>query len=239
MGAANGYMKNADPGSRTAASLKMWYGSLPLTIRTLFRVISGGADWYDASAALWNVHVMYGFLFTAYIFFMVFGVLNVLVGVFVDSAMATASMDKDILEKEAENERLELLEQATEVLSSVDKDGSGTVTWEEFEANLGDPRVLEFLEAMQIEPSEAQDVFSMVDNDDSGFVNITEFMDGCMKLKSGANLSTMVTLLYEMKTMNQKEGTLLNEVHEAEAKHMRTLTEVHELVSMLHARLCR
>ena len=32
----------------------------------------------------------------------VFGVLNVLVGVFVDSAMATASMDKSILEQEAE-----------------------------------------------------------------------------------------------------------------------------------------
>jgi len=243
MGAATGYMKTAPPEEfankkSAAASLKVFWGSLPLTLRTLFRVISGGADWFDASWALWNVGGFYGFLMMVYIFLMVFGVLNVLVGVFVDSAMATATMDKEILEKEAAVERAVLLDQATEVLTSVDKDGSGTVTWEEFEANLGDERVMEFLEAMAIDANEAQDVFAMVDSDDSGFVNISEFMDGCMKLKAGANLSTIVTLIYEMKTMNQKEGSMLSELHEAEARHRRIITEIHEMLENVHGRFC-
>lgn len=154
MGAAAGYMKDAPIGDKTASSLASWYGSLPITLRTLFRVISGGADWFDASKPLWKVNVLYGLLFAAYIHLMVFGVLNVLVGVFVDSAMATASMDAEILAREAEVSKRALLTQATQVLRDMDKDSSGTVTWEEFEANLEAEAVLEFLEAMQINPKE-------------------------------------------------------------------------------------
>jgi hypothetical protein len=165
-----------------------WYGAVPITLRTLLRVISGGADWFDASKELWKVNVGYGFLFIVYIHFMVFGVLNVLVGVFVDSAMATASMDSEILAREAEMERKALENSAITVLSSVDKDGSGTVTWEEFEANLTNPSLVEFLDAMQINPKETIDLFDMVDSDGSGFVNIAEFMECCMKLKGGDSL---------------------------------------------------
>merc|ERR1719424_2267848 len=146
MGAAAGFLKEDYSekweGYKTARLLNVYYGSLPLTLRTLFRVISGGADWYDASYPLWNVSLIYGLLFTAYIYLLVFGVLNVLVGVFVDSAMATASMDAEILAHAAAEEKKALLEQATLVLGSVDKDGGGTVTWEEFEMELTNPDVL-------------------------------------------------------------------------------------------------
>jgi len=237
MGAATGYMKDAPPGDRNAYQLKIWYGSLPITLRTLFRVISGGADWYDASACLWNVDMMYGLLFTAYIFLMVFGVLNVLVGVFVDSAMATASMDADILALEAENERRALLAQATVALSTADKDGSGTVTWEEFEANLERPEILGFLDAMQISPKDIHDVFEMVDNDQSGFVNIAEFMEGCMSLKSGANLQTIVTLLYETKAMSTQQRGVMSKLQDIATKQSKMIADVHELSSILHSRL--
>merc|ERR1719491_2372778 len=160
-------------------------------------------------------------------YLMLFGVLNVLVGVFVDSAMATASMDSDILAREADMDRRALLDKATLVLESADKDGSGTVTWEEFEANLENPEVVEFLDAMQILAAETQDLFEMVDKDDSGYVNIAEFMECCMKLKSGANLSTIVTLLYETKVMASKQMTMLAELKDLGAKSVYMLAEVH------------
>jgi len=238
MGAAAGYMKDAPMNDSVARNLRKWYGSLPLTMRTLFRVISGGADWFDASSALWKVGTPYGLLFTAYIYLMIFGVLNVLVGVFVDSAMSTASMDADILATEADEEKKALEIRATTVLESVDKDGSGTVTWEEFEANLSNPQLVEFLDAMQINAQETQDLFEMVDNDCSGFVNIAEFMECCMKLKSGANLNTIVTLLYETKAMATKMEGMLGEIKEFGAKQTYMLSEVHELNSYVHARVC-
>lgn len=237
MGAATSYMQDALPGDRTSKGLLSWYGSLPLTLRTLFRVISGGADWYDASYHLWTVGMPYGMLFLVYIYFVVFGVLNVLVGVFCESAMATASMDAEILAKEAEEEKARLFEQATVVLNSVDKDGSGTVTWEEFEMNLENPAVLVFLEAMQILPAEMQDIFVMIDDDSSGYVNINELMECCMKLKSGANLNTIVTLLYETKVMNSKSHQMLLEMHDFGINQSHLLTEVHELNRLCYGRL--
>lgn len=223
---------------KTARHLTKFYGTLPITMRTLFRVISGGADWFDASECLWDAGLLYGLLFTLYIYLMLFGVLNVLVGVFVDSAMATASMDADILAREEEEEKRALEESATTVLMSVDKDGSGTVTWEEFEANLEIPQVVEFLDAMQINAQETKDLFEMVDNDSSGFVNIGEFMECCMKLKSGANLNTIVTLLYETKAMATKEQAMLAELRDLSAKQTYMNAEVHELISFVHARIC-
>lgn len=238
MGAATTYLKDAESGDKTARLLVKWYGSLPITLRTLFRVISGGADWFDASEGLWRVHVLYGILFTAFIHLMVFGVLNVLVGVFVDSAMATASMDAEILAREAEIERQVLLERATVVLTNIDADGSGTVTWEEFEANLSDPELVEFLDAMNINAQETQDLFDMVDSDGSGHVDINEFMECCMKLKSGANLNTIVTLVYETKAMSGKMQAMLSEGRDASAKIAHMLAEVHEINRLMHCRIC-
>merc|ERR1719183_1653331 len=157
---------------------------------------------------------------------MVFGVLNVLVGVFVDSAMATATMDAEILALEADRERMALFAHAEKVLEKVDQDGSGTVTWEEFESNLENPDVQLFLEAMEIDTKEMEDVFTMADDDDSGFVNIEEFMEACMKLKKGANLSTIVMLLYEVKTMLQKQERRLAEMQDFEMKIGREISTI-------------
>lgn len=230
LGAATGYLK--DPSSsKTERLLIKFFGSLPEAIRTLFRVISGGADWYDASSGLWDVHVMYGLLFTIYIFFMVFGVLNVLVGVFVDSAMATANMDADILAQEAAAEKQALMDQASSVLKSVDKDASGSVSWDEFAENLGNPSVLAFLEAMQIHTDESQGVFEMVDCDGSGSVNIDEFLEACMKLKAGANLNTIVTLLYENKAMLVKQGRMTTATHALAQQHHQHSKALHAVLA--------
>jgi hypothetical protein len=238
MGGAHEHMKEHPESDSVSKDLKVWYGTLAVTLRTLFRVISGGADWFDASEMLFKVSVGYGLLYIVYIFLMVFGVLNVLVGVFVDSAMATACMDAEILAVEAERERMALFAHAEKVLESVDEDGSGTVTWEEFEANLENPAVQKFLEAMEIDKKEMEDVFAMVDDDDSGFVNIEEFMEGCMKLKSGANLSTIVMLLYEVKTLLQKQERRLGELQEFELKIGRGLSGLQAQSDRVHHRLC-
>merc|ERR1712113_845149 len=67
-----------------AEGLKTWYGGVYLTMSSLFMAVSGGADWADLMEPLKGMYGgnLYGPLYIGYIFFMYFGVLNVVVGAF-------------------------------------------------------------------------------------------------------------------------------------------------------------
>jgi len=62
---------------------------------TLFRSISGG-DWGELSQVLADVGGLYILLWVVYISFTVFGLLNILTGIFVDIAMKKAESDHSI-----------------------------------------------------------------------------------------------------------------------------------------------
>merc|ERR1719499_3087492 len=71
-----------------------------------------------------------------------------------------------------------------------------------------------YLSAIGIDPSEAQGLFKLLDDDGSGSVSIEEFITGFLRLKGGAKAVDMVMLLYE----NRKIGKKLNKIFK-EARH--------------------
>merc|ERR1719203_1120544 len=71
------------------------YGGMYRTMVALFMSISGGEDWKNFMTPLVTMHAAYGPLFIAYIFFMHFGVLNVVVGAFVAKTSDIAAQDQE------------------------------------------------------------------------------------------------------------------------------------------------
>merc|ERR1712196_248947 len=76
--------------------LSYFWGSLTSSMFTLFKSISGGVSWQDASEPLQWVYQPLQWLFAGYIAFTYFAVLNVVTGVFCNSAIETASRDPDL-----------------------------------------------------------------------------------------------------------------------------------------------
>jgi len=72
------------------------YGTLWDSMLTLFMSITGGLDWHEASRPIFCTSTVYGIFFLLYIFFVTFGVLNVVTGVFVDKALEIAQLDQDM-----------------------------------------------------------------------------------------------------------------------------------------------
>merc|ERR1712032_1812854 len=72
-------------------------GSLTISIFTLYKSITGGISWHEVVDPLENLHVAWAVLFTAFISFSYFAVLNVITGVFCNSAIATATRDPDMV----------------------------------------------------------------------------------------------------------------------------------------------
>merc|ERR1719410_1074886 len=85
------------------------------------------------------------------------------------------------------------------LLKEADMDGSGTISWEEFQLYLHDPRLLEFFKAIEIDVTEARGLFKLLDYDESDAVPIDEFVTSCFRLKNNAKAIDLTTLMYENK----------------------------------------
>lgn len=179
---------------------------------TLFRSISGGIEWSVAAAPVTNINWTFGVIWTAYIAFTLFGILNVLTGIFCDAAMQAASADRsNIIETQME-QRAELVQTVRQVFLESDSDGSGHVTKAEFAEIMQNEELLAQLRALGVHAEEANGLFELLDDDDSGEVDVDEFVSGVLRLKGSAKAIDMATLLYENKKIFRKLNKLYNRI---------------------------
>merc|ERR1719401_1985868 len=98
------HLKAQEESEASLVVLRTWYGTLPTTMFSLMYAISGGADWGQIVEPIARINYVYKVLFTFYIVFTVFGVLNVLTGVFVQTASEIIDRDLIVQSEEARAE---------------------------------------------------------------------------------------------------------------------------------------
>lgn len=177
------------------------YGTLPNALVSLFMGICGGKDWSELLDPLMDIGGLYGVLFVFYIFFVVFGVLNVVTSIFVDSAQQVSKRDRDIVTQHELSQNKAYAKNIRNFFFEADKDGSGTLSWEEFENYLQDEKVQAYFGTLGLDVSQARALFLLLDTDESNSVGIEEFVWGCMKLKGDAKSIDVNMLLYETEKM--------------------------------------
>mmetsp|Transcript_91399 Transcript_91399/g.293580 ORF Transcript_91399/g.293580 Transcript_91399/m.293580 type:complete len:620 (+) Transcript_91399:97-1956(+) len=173
------------------------YGGIPEAMLSLFMAITGGADWRDLMSPLQSVNgAAYVPVFIFYVFFMYFGVLNVVVSAFVVTAADIAAQDKESLVK-GEMSRFQQYTRRIKIFfREADLDKSGTLSWEEFRSHLDDGRVKAYFQALDLDVSQARILFDLLDVDGSDNVTVDEFLDGCLKLKGQARSIDMNLVVF-------------------------------------------
>jgi Ca2+-binding EF-hand superfamily protein len=187
-------------GDKGAERLRKGFGSLPRAVYTLFVSVTGGVSWQEISDLLFEIDWLNGVLFCFYIFFTVFGMLNIITGIFLDASMQAAQND----ENEVITEQLHAADSTIKELRKLFigmSDADEQVSYETFCNELSNPRLRAHLSALGIEPAEAEGLFKLLDLDNSGTVSVEEFLYGCMRMKGHAKALDMQTLLYENKRM--------------------------------------
>jgi voltage-gated sodium channel len=180
------------------------YGSIMSVMVSLFMCISGGDDWSVMVSPLYEVHTLYVALFVVYIFFMAFGILNVVVGQFVDNAARASQKDKDaVVQNELRQDR-EYSSKMQRIFKDADTDGDAQLSWPEFQEYLSNGQTAAYFSAAGLDASIARTLFVLLDVDDTGKVGIDEFVDGCMRLKGGARSLDVNMLLYETEKICHK-----------------------------------
>jgi len=195
-------------GEAEQSEVQLWWGTLDRSMLTLFESITGGLSWDEAVRPLHHhVSPVMAYVFCAYIAFCLFAVLNVVTGVFVNQASVQAQEDKDTY---LANSISELFFKG----SGVDSSG---ITWDKFSHMLNTPDMQEYFEAINVDISEAEGLFALLDVDGSGSVDPQEVVDGCLRLRGQAKaielslLSKQTRVMFEKLVLHQEwvQDTLL------------------------------
>jgi len=168
--------------------LKLFFGTLPLSMLSLFQAITGGLDWNDLAKPMFDCFTpVVGISFVCYIAFSQFAMLNVVTGFFVDKAFHNR-------EKEKHSSTVKSLRA---IFRRCVPDGSGNMTIDEFISSCEDPTFVLALKALDVDPAEARHLLFLMDINGDGHIAVEDFVQGCLRLRGGAQAIDLATLMFE------------------------------------------
>jgi len=197
-------MLNTEEHNAVQSMLKAHYGSMPRTLSTLFQSMSGGVDWGQVVEPLQRLNPVYVVLFFAFINFSIFGVLNVMTSVFVETTMKSALAYRDFIVMDAQKNKETAVQHLKKVFQEMDVDKDGVLTKDEVVCFLQDERVQSYIEALQIDLSDADTLFSLLDSSRCGHISIDDFCDGCLKLRGDAKAFDVHCMIYDISRFMEK-----------------------------------
>ncbi|CAJ1441097.1 unnamed protein product [Effrenium voratum] len=193
--------------------LEVWFGSLGKTVYTLMLSILGGVSWHQVCDLLFEIddNLSAGLLLF-YIMFTIFSVLNVITGVFVDSAIQTTNSQRDIqIERELELKD-SFLRSLKDFFEALDTDGNGSIHLEEIRIMLQDPTLAAYFAVLGFDEVNAHQIFHLLDDDESGEVSIQEFLDGCAKLKGAARSIDVHAIMHQCRALHRELNFVANQL---------------------------
>lgn len=181
--------------SKDDADLHTYWGSLGKSMLVLFQALTGGIDWGIALSPLSKlISPWLAVPMVVYVCFNVFALMNVVTGIFVESAFTAGQREKERY----------LLRTVKALFKVTDADGSGDISWEEFQDKLDTPAMHSYFEAIDLDLCEAEDLFRLIDIDSSGSIDPEEFVNGCIRLQGPAKALDLATLMAEYKRSSTK-----------------------------------
>uniref|UniRef100_A0A7R9ZYM9 EF-hand domain-containing protein n=1 Tax=Pyrodinium bahamense TaxID=73915 RepID=A0A7R9ZYM9_9DINO len=188
--------------------LKKFWGTLPDAMFTLFKSISGGLDWEDAVTPLVDVSMVLASLFCIFIFFTYFAVLNVITGIFCNSAIEAAERDPDLVVQALVASKKAYEARLRKLFQRVDTDSSGFLTLQEFQSIMAQDDVKAYFSALHVDIADAWALFKLMDTDRNGAISIDEFVWGCLRLKGSAKATDIALLMHDSRWIAKRLSRL-------------------------------
>lgn len=192
--------------------VKEMYGTMTATLYTLFLGVTSGSNWGDLAWPLIKVvSPFFSIIWCVYIALVLWALMNVITGVFVDGAIKMAEQDAEHVVKEETEARKMHTKIMKRLFQEADSDGNGLVTWEEFSSLLGHPNVRAYFRSIGLDIAEARSFFNLLDFDGSGEINRDEFVVGFTQLRGSAKSLDIARMRHEhLKANNSIRAQVLH-----------------------------
>jgi len=178
--------------------LESRFGSLQKAMLTLYLSMSGGMDWGDALEVLEPLPWLYSAAFVMFTSFAIFAMANIVTGLFVESAITAASLDRESVIQDENKKTQEYLNLMIDLFREMDSDQSGHISLQDFDDKLNDERALAYFRSINLDPSEVRHLFELLDSDESSNIDMEEFIIGCKKLSGGSRAFDLAILQIEV-----------------------------------------
>jgi hypothetical protein len=176
-----------------------WYANMYDSIFSLLAAILGGADWIDIVNPLVKVSEFYRIAFAFYIVFVVVGVLNVLTGVFLDSAKDFK--DRDLIVQQEINRMDNFVSEMLELFHEFDPHHTGKISYEDFSSYICEERVQPYLTSHTLDTTHADMLYHLLDPEKLGSIDIHDFIHGLLRLKGTAKELDSRVMLHELRKL--------------------------------------
>jgi len=197
---------------------EIYFATVPRSLFTLFQVVTLD-QWSDTIArhVVKNQPGMVVF-FLLIICIVTFGLLNIIVGVVVENALATAARDQNKIRKAKERNRQLVFNQLRAIFEDADVDNSGTLTFEEVDVAIKKPEIYNKLRMIDFPVDDPQQVFDLLDYDESGELTIDEFIEGCLRMKGTAKSKDLLVAQVHLDSMKRHYNQFESELELLQSK---------------------
>jgi len=131
-------------------------------------------------------------------------VLNIVNGVFVENAVETSRSHRDALAVKERNIREKYITELYDFFMAMDQDKSGSVTFDEMTQYFSDPSIRDLFRVLGLEPDDMPKLFRLFDVDDSGEIQVDEFLEGCLRLKGDAKSIDLHSVLSLCRSISRR-----------------------------------
>lgn len=194
------------------AELKRHWSSISESMLTLFLAISGGLSWEEALNPLRAVGITAFGAVILYIVIAEFAVMNVILGVFCNTAIESAGADREIAIMKQMKKQENQMKTLKEIFNEIDLDCSSEINLQELKEALKSSKLRSFMTSIGISTDDVWTLSMTVDTDGSGEISLDEFVHGCMQLQGPAKGLQVARISYENTVMRGEIKKIREEV---------------------------
>lgn len=209
-----------EPAPEMSTSKTHFFGSLQTSMLALFMSIAGGVSWMEVVGELQLLSTGWVFVFIFYIAFTYFAVLNVVTGVFCQSAIDSAQNDQTLVLQSIQAEKQANIEKITNLFKAIDIEETGVITYKMLEDQVNSPEVQTYFEAIGLDVWDAWSFFKLLDSDGGGAVELNEFLMGCLRLRGQARSMDLIRVMRDQAWLLSQQSRFWTYM-EAELAEMR------------------
>jgi len=188
------------------------FGSVEKSMLTLYKASTGGDNWSLAYEVIRITGRTGSAMFLFFIAFVQFALINIITGIFVESAMSFVKTDPEMLAREVFHKEQEDTQRLERLCRAVDADATGKLTQDQFEQSLQMRHIPTLLKALGLQTHHVMEFFHYLAEVEGGQVEIGTFVDGCMLLKGGATNFDLQKLQAEFKAMQARHDQNLDDI---------------------------
>jgi len=192
--------------------LVTFWGDLFVSMFTLFKTISGGVSWHECVEPLEEISAFMAVLFSVFVFFTYFAVLNVVTGIFCHSAIETSHRNPDLIVHTLMANKHAYIKNIHDLFHKIDTDESGEITITELEKILTSDVLQAYFAALDLDAADAWTLFKLIDRKRNHSICLHDFIEGCTRLKGNATGMDIATIMADSRWLTKKMSRFMRYV---------------------------